>query len=115
MTRDEIVAELFRLQDKDYAVMQAKVIPTINADRIIGVRTPAVMRLTAAKGLLDHLKSIRGQEIIRSVLKLKSGTLLQKMEREKRDAALLRLKEAGLSVRQIERLTGLNRGIVLRA
>ena len=49
MTRDEIVAELFRLQDKDYAVMQAKVIPTINADRIIGVRTPALRAL--AKGL----------------------------------------------------------------
>ncbi len=42
MNRDEIVAELFRLQDKDYALMQAKIIPTVAADRIIGVRTPAL-------------------------------------------------------------------------
>ena len=40
MTRDKIVAELFRLQDKKYAAFQAKLIPTVAADRIIGVRTP---------------------------------------------------------------------------
>ncbi len=42
MNRNEIVAELFRLQDKDYALMQAKIIPTVSRDRIIGVRTPAL-------------------------------------------------------------------------
>lgn len=42
MTRGEIVAELFRLKDQDYASMQAKIIPTVSADRIIGVRTPAL-------------------------------------------------------------------------
>ena len=42
MNRDEIVTELFQLQDKDYALMQAKIIPTVAADRIIGVRTPAL-------------------------------------------------------------------------
>ena len=40
MNREEIVAELFRLQDKKYAAFQAKLIPTIPADKIIGVRTP---------------------------------------------------------------------------
>ena len=40
MNRDEIVAELFRLQDKKYAAFQAKLIPTVETDRIIGVRTP---------------------------------------------------------------------------
>ena len=40
MNRNDIVAELFRLQDKEYAAMQAKIIPTVKADRIIGVRTP---------------------------------------------------------------------------
>lgn len=40
MNRDEIVAELFRLQDKEYAAFQAKLIPTVQADGIIGVRTP---------------------------------------------------------------------------
>ena len=49
MNRDEIVAELFRLQDKKYAVFQAKLIPTVDAGRIIGVRTPELRSF--AKGL----------------------------------------------------------------
>ena len=40
MTKDEIIAELFRLQDKKYAAFQAKLVPTVEPDRIIGVRTP---------------------------------------------------------------------------
>ena len=42
MNRDEIVAELFRMRDKDYASMQVKIIPTVAADKIIVVRTPAL-------------------------------------------------------------------------
>lgn len=42
MNRDEIVAELFRMQDKDYALLQTKIIPNVSSDRIIGVRTPAL-------------------------------------------------------------------------
>ena len=42
MNRNEIVAELFRMQDQDYALLQTKIIPTVAADRIIGVRTPAL-------------------------------------------------------------------------
>ena len=42
MNRDGIVAELFRLQDRDYAILQAKILPTVSPDRIIGVRTPAL-------------------------------------------------------------------------
>ena len=53
MTRDEIVDELFQLQDKGYAAMQAKIIPTIGADRIIGVRTPA-LRTFAKKLFKDE-------------------------------------------------------------
>ena len=45
MNRDEIVAELFRLQDTKYGAFQAKLIPTAEADRIIGVRTPALRAL----------------------------------------------------------------------
>ena len=44
-----------------------------------------------------------------------NGVLLQKYCRVDRDAALRQLKEAGLSIRQIERLTGINRGIIQRA
>ncbi len=42
MDRNGIAAELFRLRDKDYALLQAKLLPTVSADRIIGVRTPAL-------------------------------------------------------------------------
>ena len=51
MNRNEIVAELFRLQDKKYAAMQTKIIPTIEAERIIGVRTPELR--TYAKKLFN--------------------------------------------------------------
>lgn len=37
------------------------------------------------------------------------------MPKAKRDDALARLKFAGLSIRQIERLTGIGRGIITRA
>jgi 3-methyladenine DNA glycosylase AlkD len=40
MDRKEIAAELFRMRDGKYAAMQAKLIPTLEPDRIIGVRTP---------------------------------------------------------------------------
>ena len=43
MKREEIVAELFRLQDKGYAALQKKIIPT--AGGIIGVRTPELRSL----------------------------------------------------------------------
>lgn len=42
MNREEIAVELFRMRDEDYAQMQAKIIPTVAANRIIGVRTPAL-------------------------------------------------------------------------
>ena len=53
--------------------------------------------------------------IIRSCVSTKSGTSLQACNRKDRDDALRRLKDAGLTVRQIERLTGINRGIIQRA
>ena len=42
VNRDEIVAELFRMRDPAYARLQAKLLPTVPAERIIGVRTPAL-------------------------------------------------------------------------
>ena len=54
-------------------------------------------------------------EIIRQVLRGQSGTSLQSMERRERDAALRELKAKGLSIRQLERLTGINRGAIQRA
>ncbi len=44
-----------------------------------------------------------------------SGTALQHMNKAERDEMLRKLKKAGLTVRQIERLTGINRGTVQMA
>lgn len=56
MNCDEIVAELFRLQDKEYAAFQAKLIPTVEANTIIGVRTPE-LRALAKKLFKDKDKA----------------------------------------------------------
>ena len=53
--------------------------------------------------------------VIRNCLDVRSGTALQKYDRATRDAALRKLKDNGLSIRQIERLTGINRGIIQKA
>ena len=45
MTRDEIIQELFRQQDKEYGIFQAKLIPTVEPDLIIGVRTPELRKM----------------------------------------------------------------------
>lgn len=54
-------------------------------------------------------------ERLREVLQVASGTELQAWGKDKRDEALSRLKAEGLTVRQIERLTGISRNIVQRA
>ena len=53
--------------------------------------------------------------VIRDVLGVQSGTELQKYDWISRNRALRILKENGLSLRQIERLTGINRSTVQRA
>ena len=52
---------------------------------------------------------------IRQLLGGQNGTALQNMDRKTRDEMLKKLKEEGLTIRQMERLTGLNRGIIQRA
>jgi len=42
MTQAEIRERLFRMRDTGYAAMQVSIIPTVGAERIIGVRTPAL-------------------------------------------------------------------------
>lgn len=45
MITDEIKTELFQLQDEAYHDFQGKLIPTIERDTIIGVRTPELRKL----------------------------------------------------------------------
>lgn len=54
-------------------------------------------------------------DMLKRIAKVKTATNIQQMEKAKRDAAVRAAKEQGLSVRQIARLTGLNRGTVLKA
>ncbi len=54
-------------------------------------------------------------DIIKRTCKISNVDEWQEMDRNTRDNYLERLKQEGLSVRQISRLTGLNRGIVLKA
>ena len=44
-TRDGIVGELFCLQDEAYGNFQARLMPTVERDRVIGVRMPALRKL----------------------------------------------------------------------
>ncbi len=52
---------------------------------------------------------------IHQCLGKKSGTFLQSLSKKERDKYILMLKKEGISVRQIERLTGISRNIVQRA
>ena len=63
----------------------------------------------------NRLNDSHAQEKIRNLLHLESGTKLQELDRVKRDEALRILKDGGLSIRQIERLTGITRGVVMKA
>lgn len=52
------------------------------------------------------------ERIIRKKLGVSSGTALQQMNREQRNDAIRHLKREGLTTRQIERLTGISRGVI---
>ena len=51
---------------------------------------------------------------MQAILGMESGTLLKSYGKHERDEAIRKLKRAGLSGRQIERLTGIGRGIIQR-
>lgn len=67
---------------------------------------------------LEYMSEKKGDEWakgkLRSVLGLESGVMIKTYEKCCRDEALRKLKEAGLSSRQIERLTGIGRSIIQR-
>ena len=43
---EEIKTELFKMQDIDYKKLHSKLIPTIEQERIIGVRTPVLRKFS---------------------------------------------------------------------
>ncbi len=57
----------------------------------------------------------KAEAIIMAISQCSNVAEFQALSREKRDSCLAQLKEKGLTVRQIERLTGINRGVVQKA
>jgi REP element-mobilizing transposase RayT len=62
-----------------------------------------------------RLSDKQALDIIKKVAQIDSGDVLAAFDKEKRDRILDTLKKSGLSIRQISRLTGINRGIVCKA
>lgn len=62
-----------------------------------------------------RLNDALANRIIKNELGLESGTELQNMEKPNRDAFIVKLQARGLSLRQIERLTGIGRGVIYKA
>ena len=54
-------------------------------------------------------------KVLQDTLHITGGTQLQQYGRAQRDEALALLKSKGLSIRQLERLTGINRGVIQKA
>ncbi len=63
----------------------------------------------------NRMTDERAAEMICRIAKIKQGQDLQSKEIKERNRVIKELKASGLSIRQIERLTGMNRGIVFRA
>jgi hypothetical protein len=65
---------------------------------------------------LDYEPRLKDDEWARGIILKrlggKSGTVLQSFERAERNKVLAQLLKDGLSIRQVERLTGISRGIV---
>ncbi len=57
----------------------------------------------------------KAEAIIKAISQCSNVAKCQALPREKRDSCLVQLKEKGLTVRQIKRLPGINRGVVQKA
>ena len=54
------------------------------------------------------------KEVMQKILNIENGSSIQSYDKESRNEALRQLRENGLSIRQIERLTGISKGIIQR-
>lgn len=61
------------------------------------------------------LTDTKAREILSKKYHIKNYVIVQQLETKKRNQLLHSLKEEGMSIRQIERITGLNRGVIQRA
>lgn len=63
---------------------------------------------------LDRIDDTEATKIIMTAAGIKSTTQVQNFEHEKRDKIIKELKNRGISIRQIERLTGISFGVIRR-
>ena len=59
-----------------------------------------------------RLNDIEAIEIIKAITKVRDTKEIQKFQREERNEVIKELKSTGLSIRQIERLTGVGFGVI---
>lgn len=62
----------------------------------------------------DRIDDIEGTQIIIEIAEVEDPRRVQDFQRDKRDKIIKELKSRGLSIRQIERLTGVSFGIIRR-
>ncbi|MBS3976857.1 MAG: transposase, partial [Syntrophomonadaceae bacterium] len=63
----------------------------------------------------DHgvrINDLEAAELIQKIAEVKSPQEIQAFEKQKRNAAIREFKKRQLSIRQIERLTGISFGII---
>lgn len=62
MLRDEIQQKLFSMQDLKYRDFQSKLMPTVDCDSVIGVRTPELRKYTKqlakTEGITEFLRDL---------------------------------------------------------
>ena len=63
----------------------------------------------------ENLTDRQAIDIIRKKFRIDNALRIAMMPPEQRNQLIRKLKDEGLSIRQISRLTGVNRGVVLRA
>ena len=78
---------------------------------MLGGREERCLDTEERRGIRDE----KAREIICKTCRITGGIQLQQWAKKDRDAALRKLKARGLTVRQLERLTGLNRGVIQKA
>lgn len=84
-------------------------------DEFVGFSLGETVDDSYQPNLRSRIPDDMAAEILAGVLDDLSPSRLKSVERGRRDAVLLELKRAGLSIRQIEWLTGIGRNIVARA
>lgn len=86
-------------------------------DRFIQLCNPANERDYPVEppGKRSRLSEVEAEQVAISYLGPNFADQLALLNRKERNACIYQLKEAGLSIRQIERLTGIGRNIIARA